>query len=495
MQKPGHLFNITMPGERREEETDSLLWQLLAKDEMESPSIPLPKIKAAPEQVRIPETCVQPSSRTNKPLLFSLALSAAAILFLIIFVRFAPVRGGSYGQVTNCYQVAKSDVSRGQNLGDEPLKLDKGMVEIQMNDGTVALIEAPAEIRLENKNQIFLIQGKLTARVPRQAIGFIVRTPSASVVDYGTEFGVLVDQYANTEAHVLKGQVEMRLGSNVRVFDKALRLLACQAGRVSGEKLQTIPAAVNQFAYEMPSAFETHAMALNPLFYFRLKGNDIHTFCEVTEKPGLTIEMDQELPLISGPLPGNGKPNYALKINGTDGFAVSNVFPLCRLETGDYTVAGWVRFDKIQNQIIWSHRVTEGTSAVENKEDVAYFRVLWLNHEGRLEHTAYFPEREIQSRKVNTLVSSTVLEPNKWYFVAVTHAMKKQKLMYINGELAAQSSGVQSMLLEKYSTLTFGQPFEGLSPGLSGAISEILFFSRDLTDKEIQKLYLSAIDN
>ena len=458
-----------------------------------------PKIKPESKQTFIHEKRVEHSHRLNKTSLFLFIVSAAALLLLILFVHFAPVRNNSYGQVMDCYQVAfgdsKSSIYRGQSLSDEPLKLDKGMVKIQMDSGGIVLVEGPAEVRLENNNQVFLIQGKLTAKVPGQALGFIVRTPSASIVDYGTEFGVLVDQYANTEAHVLKGQVELRLGSNIRVFEKALRLLALQAGQASSETLKTVPASVHQFAYEIPSAFETSAMSLNPLFYFRLREKDIHTFCEMTEKPGLKIEMNDELSLAAGPLLNNDNPGYALKMDGTNGFSVSNVLPVCQMETGDYTVAGWVRFDKIQKQIIWSHRVLGNPSAIEEKDKGTYYRLLWLNEEGHLEHTAYFPEKEVQSRKVKAVASSLSLEPNKWYFVAVSHALKKQKLMYINGKLAAQSPGIQDTLLEKYSELTFGRPFEGLSPGLTGAISEILFFNRDLTQKEIEKLYLSAINN
>jgi hypothetical protein len=499
MQKPGHSAKINRVNEQRESEFDGLLWQLLAKAEMESPSVELPKTKSLPQIADSQKAqYAHDAPKRNKTAILSLILSVAAILLLMVFVHFAPVRGGSYGQITDHYQAvfqdSKSGVSRGQNLDSEPLKLDKGMIEIQMNSGSIVRVEAPAEIRLENSNQVFLIQGKLTANVPHQAIGFIVRTPSASIVDYGTEFGILVDQYANTEAHVLKGQVEMRLGSNIRVFDKTIRLLACQAGRASGQKLTTIPAVPSQFAYEMPSAFEANAMKLDPLFYFRFKENNIHTFCEITGKPGLTIAMDQELPLISGPLLDSGRSGYSLKMEGTAGFAVSNVFPVCRFETGDFTVAGWVRFDKIQKQVIWSNLVVGNTSTSGVKDKDSYYRVLWINDQGRLEHTAYYSERDVPSRKVNTIVSSATLEPNKWYFITVTHAAKKLKLMYINGELTAQSSTEQNGLLEKYTELTFGRPFEGLAGGLGGAISEILFYNRELTDKEIQKLYQSAMN-
>lgn len=494
IQKPGSGLRIHVMGGEDEGGFDQELWQMLAKAENESPSVEIakPTVEAAAEPSR---PVVLRADR--KVSLVSWILAAATVLLVIVFVRFAPVRDISYGQITEVYQASQKSggrLYRGQCLGGETVKLDKGMVEIQMDDGPVVLVEAPAEVRLEENNQVFLMQGKVTADVPKSAIGFTVRTPSATVVDYGTQFGVAVDRFAATEAHVLRGQVEMRLGSNVRVFDKALRLSANQAGSVSGQTLAMIPAAVNQFAYRIPSAFEAAAMELEPMLYFHFKNNDVGTFCEMTGKPGLAISMSPGLSVISGSQLGDGKAGYAMKLDGVSGYSVGNVYPVTSLETGDYTVAGWVRLDKIQSQIIWSNKVVGNVDA-DGTEAGSYYRVLWINEKGQLEHTAYYPDHEMQSRKVKAIVSDVVLEADTWYFVAVTHALQKQKLLYINGRLAAQSPDKQAGRLEHYTELKFGLPFEGLAPGLSGAISDVVFFSRDLTDKEILKLYQAATQN
>ncbi|MBN2511380.1 MAG: FecR domain-containing protein, partial [Sedimentisphaerales bacterium] len=439
---------------------------------------------------------LQPSvSRADRKVSLVLSiLAVAAVLLVIVFVRFAPVRDMSYGQITEVYQASQESggrLYRGQCLGNETIKLDKGMVEIQMDEGPVVLVEAPAEIRLEENNQMFLVQGKVTADVPKTAIGFTVRTPSATVVDYGTQFGVMVDRFAATEAHVLKGQVEMRLGSNVRVFEKALRLLADQAGSVSGQTLVTIPAAVNQFAYRIPSAFEAAAMELEPMLYFHFKNNDVRTFCEMTSKPGLAMTLSPGVSVVSGPQLGQDKPGTAMKLDGVSGYTVGNVYPVASLDKGDYTVAGWVRLDTIQSQIIWSNKVV-GRIADDGTESGGYYRVLWINEKRQLEHTAYYPENTAPQRKVKPIVSQIALEADTWYFIVITHALQKQKMLYINGRLAAQSPDKQGTRLEKYNELQFGLPFEGLAPGLSGAISEVLFFSRDLSDKEIMNLYRAA---
>ncbi len=494
IQKPGSGLRINMMGGEDDGGFDQELWQMLARAERESPSVEVakPTVEAEAE----PSRPVVWRADRKVSLVWSI-LAAAAVLLVIVFVRFAPVRDISYGQITEVYQASQESggrLYRGQCLGGETVKLDKGMVEIQMDDGPVVLVEAPAEIRLEENNQVFLVQGKVTADVPKSAIGFTVRTPSATVVDYGTQFGVMVDRFATTEAHVLKGQVEMRLGSNVRVFDKALRLSANQAGSVSGQTLAMIPAAANQFAYRIPSAFEAAVMELEPMLYFHFKNNDVGTFCEMTGKPGLAMTLSPGLSVVSGLPLGLDKSGYAMKLDGVSGYSVGNVYPVASLDTGDYTVAGWVRLDTIQSQIIWSNKVV-GRIANDGTESGAYYRVLWINEQGRLEHTAYYPENAVPQRKVKPIVSPIVLEADTWYFIAVTHALQKQKLLYVNGRLAAQSPDKQGTRLETYTELQFGLPFEGLAPGLSGAISEVLFFSRDLTDKEILRLYQTATQN
>jgi hypothetical protein len=50
------------------------------------------------------------------------------------------------------------------------------------------------------------------AKVPQQAIGFSLDTPTARIVDLGTEFGVIVG-LSTTEVHVLQGEVETEVKS------------------------------------------------------------------------------------------------------------------------------------------------------------------------------------------------------------------------------------------------------------------------------------------
>jgi len=126
------------------------------------------------------------------------------------------------------------------------LKLDRGLAEIAFETGAAIILEGPAElvigdeesgIRIQEpeseiqnpkskiQNACFLNLGKLVARVPKQAHGFTVQTPTMKIVDLGTEFAVSVQSLhpatdpaapilqpassSSTEVHVLRGEVEV----------------------------------------------------------------------------------------------------------------------------------------------------------------------------------------------------------------------------------------------------------------------------------------------
>jgi len=130
----------------------------------------------------------------------------------------------------------------------QKLFLKQGLAEIAFESGVTVVLEGPAELMLGNaeggmrkvesptsdippspfpiphsNNACALSLGKLVARVPPQARGFTVQTPTMTVVDLGTEFGVAVKPIAasppvsslqpsvssTTEVHVLLGEVRV----------------------------------------------------------------------------------------------------------------------------------------------------------------------------------------------------------------------------------------------------------------------------------------------
>ncbi|XAL98300.1 FecR family protein [Phycisphaeraceae bacterium D3-23] len=86
-------------------------------------------------------------------------------------------------------------------------RLAEGLVEIELADGVRVVLEAPVAFTLTGTNAMELAQGRLVAHVPPSGYGFSVDTPTARIVDYGTEFGVETDGYRATQVHVFRGEV------------------------------------------------------------------------------------------------------------------------------------------------------------------------------------------------------------------------------------------------------------------------------------------------
>ena len=89
------------------------------------------------------------------------------------------------------------------------LELESGLVEIEFSSGASVVLQGPARFITSAPKNSRLDYGKLTAIVPEEAEGFVVRTPGMDVVDLGTEFGVAVETNQKTDVHVFKGVVEM----------------------------------------------------------------------------------------------------------------------------------------------------------------------------------------------------------------------------------------------------------------------------------------------
>ncbi len=89
------------------------------------------------------------------------------------------------------------------------LRLERGLAEIEFDRGARVILQGPAGLELVSGATARLLYGTLTARVPHQARGFTVLSPSGKVVDLGTEFGLSVSAGGGaTSVRVFKGLVE-----------------------------------------------------------------------------------------------------------------------------------------------------------------------------------------------------------------------------------------------------------------------------------------------
>lgn len=113
---------------------------------------------------------------------------------------------------TDCVWAAGED---GLKFGDtlrpgERLRLDRGVLQLTYETGAKVVVEGPVDMVMTTAIEAKLSAGKIAAAVPRFARGYTIITPTAEVVDLGTEFGVAVDQSGASEVHVFDGDVVSR---------------------------------------------------------------------------------------------------------------------------------------------------------------------------------------------------------------------------------------------------------------------------------------------
>jgi hypothetical protein len=93
------------------------------------------------------------------------------------------------------------------------LELTGGVLELRTGRGAAVVIEAPARFRWPAAERIELHDGRVSAEVPDEAIGFTIDTADAEVQDLGTRFGVEVRPDGPSQVHVFEGEVNTRLRS------------------------------------------------------------------------------------------------------------------------------------------------------------------------------------------------------------------------------------------------------------------------------------------
>ena len=206
------VFDVTKP-KPSPRELDNLL-SALAENEEVAPLVEIETEQADQGKVLVSKIESQKAVRksSNRPL-FPLMAAAAAIVFMVLFVRFVPPKGGVEvatlsGSINAKWDDQADQIQTGSRLvtGRTSLFLREGMAELLFDNDARVLVDAPAEFRIIHDDQIELDYGRIYATIPPQALGFTVSTPSAKIIDLGTEFGIDTDSWGATELHVIKGK-------------------------------------------------------------------------------------------------------------------------------------------------------------------------------------------------------------------------------------------------------------------------------------------------
>ena len=182
----------------------------------------------------------------------SFAALAIISLLALVLVR-PPTPDGTFAEMTKTesarWESSTLPTSDGARLGSGQLNLVRGLATIAFDSGAEVILEAPATLELVDAMNCVLNRGTAVAEVSESAQGFMIKTPTADVIDHGTRFAVNVDQSSRTtRTQVFDGLVEVRLPHTAT----SLELRTGQENFVSENHLGELRESVEEATWTRP---------------------------------------------------------------------------------------------------------------------------------------------------------------------------------------------------------------------------------------------------
>jgi hypothetical protein len=123
----------------------------------------------------------------------------------------------------------------------ESVALSQGELELLYDNGVKLLLMGPSEFVMREGGGA-LKSGGVMASVPEAGHGFTIETPNGKVVDLGTEFGVVVDDFGVSEVSVFKGKVEAYPNHRKDLQQQKYELTKGRALQWSSQMVRTLEA-------------------------------------------------------------------------------------------------------------------------------------------------------------------------------------------------------------------------------------------------------------
>ena len=424
-----------------------------------------------------------------------LGLAACLALAALLLWRSAPPRSTTHGDPIATISNASGAVlltderlmpaTVGSTLCGGALHLRSGLLELTYPSGVVILLESPARFDLRSTTSLWLAEGNATANVPTPAIGFTIQTPSASIVDLGTEFGVRAGA-GSSDVHVFKGEV---LIQNKNEPD-SLRLTENRASRIDTQT--RTPTGINyqpelflRTLEEPGSSYRELIRQLEPVAYYRMK-----IMLDATQLVDVSNHQrhGQISRGTSDRTSAPGKIGAGLRLGGpaTRSYAVVPDFPVA--PAAALTVCAWVR---AESRPRWAGIAKNWAKNASRNQGGQFHFGLW-HDDGALEvHVHDRTGAEVGVR------DTVALPLGEWQFVAFTLDGAMLRL-YRNGlEVAATPCDGLTQIAP--STLGIGVKLgDGLEPELNnagfwdGRLDELAVFHRALTPAQLRTFYDAA---
>ena len=183
------------------------------------------------------------------------AVAACLVLFfgLLIF----QVSNRPFAEVAHVIGAYRADgvtYKTGETVEPGILSLSRGLLRLDFSNGARVTVQGPAELEVFDKDRVLLHHGLVTATIPESAVGFVVDTVAAHVVDLGTSFGVSVSENGQTEVCVFDGEVEVSLPreAGVEEVSHLVREGESISARVNSSVIDSVSYETSQFENALP---------------------------------------------------------------------------------------------------------------------------------------------------------------------------------------------------------------------------------------------------
>lgn len=109
----------------------------------------------------------------------------------------------------DCRWQAPLDLGSENRMSARTIDLESGIAIIEFDGGARLALQGPASLELIGPKAARLHRGTASVRCEDGLYSFSLLTPTSTVIDLGTEFGVAVEADGAAEVHVLDGEVEV----------------------------------------------------------------------------------------------------------------------------------------------------------------------------------------------------------------------------------------------------------------------------------------------
>jgi hypothetical protein len=109
----------------------------------------------------------------------------------------------------DCHWKSPAAMTAEQRLAPGLIELESGIAIIDFDGGARLALQGPASLEPLGPKSARLHRGNATVRCEDGLYSFSLLTPTSTIMDLGTEFGVAVDSDGASEVHVLDGEVEI----------------------------------------------------------------------------------------------------------------------------------------------------------------------------------------------------------------------------------------------------------------------------------------------